>query len=158
MCLGVGKWLEGELSMDQLGTQSAELSFNLLCELSRPLPCFPQCQGQESQSSVGMMRNLFEQQNVQIGFFNVVWSFTDLGAFFPEMRSCLHPTCCAGGQPRHLGTVITWKVIRRARIETCTTTCPVAMWPVRPFHLPSHAVLAREKGFGESLCLLKMAS
>lgn len=77
MCLGVGKWLECELSTDQLGTQrtrSAQLATNLLCELSRPLPCFSWCQGKKPQKCgfLGMMLNHFELQNLQLDCFNVV--------------------------------------------------------------------------------------
>lgn len=71
------EWLECELSMGQLGTQrtrSAELATYLLCELSRPLPCFLWCQGEEPQNPgfVGMVLNRFELQNLQLGCFNMV--------------------------------------------------------------------------------------
>lgn len=58
--------------------------------------------------------------------------------FFSEMRSCLHPAC-AGGQPRCLGTVITQKVISRARIETCTPPWPLSGHPT------SHHVLSQQR-------------
>lgn len=91
--------------------------------------------------------------SLQFGYFNVVWSFTALGVFFSEMRSCLHPAC-AGGQPRCLGTVITQKVINRARIETCTPHGHCQAIPPPITCCPS-----KGKGFWrESLCLLKMAS
>jgi len=100
--------------MDRLGTQrTRSVGFvpasptKLLSEFSRSLQHFSLVQGDEMQNPgiMGKMVNQFELVFAAWLLYHGVQKFHSLKSVFLELRSCLHPPCCVGGQLRHLATV-----------------------------------------------------